>query len=73
MEGDFPRTTTQFQFFKMFIVVCGGVGRLKLCGENLAQNGKCASNRQSKVRKPTIHADFKPFNFLQQHKNTKPT
>jgi hypothetical protein len=29
MEGDFPRTTTQFQFFKTLIVVCGGVGRLK--------------------------------------------
>jgi hypothetical protein len=28
----------------------------------------------SKVRKPTIHVDFKPFNsFVQQHDNIKPT
>ena len=28
---------------------------------------------QLKVRKPTIHVDLKPFNFLvQQHENTKP-
>jgi hypothetical protein len=29
---------------------------------------------QSKVRKPNIHVDFKPFNFLvQQHENIEPT
>ena len=29
---------------------------------------------QSKVRKPTIRVDFKPFNFVvQQHESTEPT
>jgi hypothetical protein len=29
---------------------------------------------QLKVREPTLHVDFKPFDFLvQQHENTEPT